>query len=339
MNAKYLVIIMMSVALFTSSLLLWGTPQEKQLLFRTPNNNRIYVFNSQTKEEKILHESKEDIYFHDLQVSPTGKFVSAIQTRRGVTPPGAHDFSVLPRNSLILMTPERKQPMKLDEDVRKFSWSPDGQKIAYITGTYVEDSDIGFRTTGVGIFDLKERTKKQIKKDFPHRTLKDFEGGGYEIKWAKHDNNVYIRDFDYLDGIYRYNTKTGKSEKVDYRGINFSPDGKYYIEGVHLYLTSTNEDITSRLKQRFGTEWSRIALDWVFNEGHCLHLVKQEARQEEDGRWVYPAVHNVICDVEKDEILKEVTLPISRWKGSPDKLVFEKDGKIVVESYEDLCKE
>lgn len=338
MNAKYLVIIMMTVALFTSSLFLWGTPQEKHLLFRTPNNNRIYVYNLQTNEEEILHESKEDIYFHDLQVSPTGKFVSAIQTRRGVTPPGAHDFSVLPRNSLILMTPEGKQPRKLDEDVRKFSWSPDGEKIAYITGTYYEGG-VGFKTTGVWIFDLKDQSKKQIKKDFPHPSVRGFEGGGYEIKWAKHDTNVYIRDFDYLDGIYRYNTRTGKSEKVDSKGINFSPDGKYYIEGVHLYLTSTNEDITPKLKQRFGQEWSRIALDWVFNEGHCLHLVKQKARQEEDGRWVYPTVHNVIYDVEKDEILKEVTLPVSRWTGSPDKLVFEKDGKIIVETYEDMYKE
>ena len=106
-----------------------------------------------------------------------------------------------------------------------------------------------------------------------------------------------------------------------------------------MYLTSTNEDITYKLKQRFGQEWSRVALDWVFDQGHCLHLVKQQERQEEDGKWVFPTVYNVIYDVEKDEILKEISLPVSRWKGSPDKLVFEKDGKIIVETCKDIYKE
>ena len=139
---------------------------------------------------------------------------------------------------------------------------------------------------------------------------------------------------------------SGKIENVDYRDIDFSPDGKYYkeieregTEGTHVYLTATNEDITSQLIARFGPEWSRISLSWVFDKGHCLHVIRQTAVQKAKFSWEYPVVHNVLYDVEKDEVVKEVTLPISRWTAGPDKLVFEKDGKFVVWTYEDVYGE
>jgi len=300
------------------------------------DKKRLHRLDVNTNEKKLIYETKEDLLI-DISVAPTDTLIALLVKKEGVTPPDTFDYIVLPKNSLVFISPDGNEIGRLDEDVRKFSWSPDGQKIAYITGTYYEGG-VGFKTTGVGIFDLKDRSKKQIKKDFPHRTIEGFKGGGYEIKWAKHDNNIYIRDFDYLDGIYRYNTKTGKSEKVDCNGIDFSPDGKYYIGDGTLYLTSTNENIMSLLRQKFGQQWTQFSLEWVFDKGHCLHFIAQKPIQKADGKWDYEGQYNVIYDVEKDEILKEVTLPISWWKGSPNKLVFEKDGKIIVETYEDLFK-
>ncbi|MFQ6008665.1 MAG: hypothetical protein ACE5K8_06905 [Candidatus Zixiibacteriota bacterium] len=299
----------------------------------------IHKLDTSTDSEKIILNT-EGMYGVYFSVSPSDTIIAMLITKRGITPPGAHDYSVPPKNSLVFIDRDGNEIMTLDEDVRKFSWSPDGEKIAYIKGTYYEGG-VGFKTTGVGIFDLKDKSKTQIKKDFPHKTIRGFEGGGYEINWARHDSNVYIQDFGYLDGIYRYNTKIGKSEKVDYKGIDFSPDGKYYkeIEGIHIYLTATNEDITSQLIARFGPEWSRVSLNWVFNKGHCLHVIRKTAVQKAEFSWEYPVVHNVLYDVEEDRVVKEVTMPISRWVAGPDKLVFEEDGKFVVWTYEDVYGE
>jgi hypothetical protein len=358
MNAKHFVIVIVILALLILPLFLRGEADKRQLLFRTPNNNRLYYIDVQTNEEKILYECEEDSWLHDFKVSPTGKLVGVMKTKRGITPPGEHDFSVPPKNSLVFIDPDHAEITILDEDVRKFSWSPDGEKIAYIAGTYYEGG-VGFMTTGVGIFDLRDHSKTQIKKDFPHQMVKTasgelFEGGGIEINWPRHDSNVYIQDFGYLDGIYRYNTKTGKSEKVEYKGIDFSPDGKYYKEivvgegeaGINVYKTATNEDITSQLISRFGPEWSLVSLSWVFDKGHCLHVVNHSLERVKIGKfssgkdkWGNPVKHNVLYDVEEDRVVKEVTLPVSRWTASPDKLVFEEDGKFVVWTYEDVYKE
>lgn len=339
MNARYFVVGVTSIATLSLSLLLWGMPPENVLLFSTPNNNRVYVLNPQSSEKELLYEYTEDCWLHDLKASATGKLIGIIITKRGFTPPGAHDYSILPKNSMVFIDTDGNEITRLDKNVRKFSWSPDGEMIAYIAGTYYEGG-VGFTVTSVGIFDLKDKSITRIKKDFPHKSVRGYEGGGIEIKWAQHDNNIYIRDFDYLDGVYRYNTKIGKSENVEYKGIDFSPDGKYYeeLEGVHVYLSATNEDITSQLVARFGPDWSRVTMNWVFNEGNCLHFVRKTAVQKGEFKWEYPVVHNVLYDVDKDEVVKEVTMPLSRWTAGPNSLVFEQDGKFVVETFESVHK-
>lgn len=318
----------------------------------TEDKKRLYLVDVSTNERKMIYETDKAL-ITDIRVSSSDTIIALIVKEGGVTPPGAHDYSVLPKNSMVFIDLDGNEITILDEDVRKFSWSPDGEKIAYITGTYYEGG-VGFKTTGVGIFDLKDRSKIKIKKDFPHKTIRGFEGGGIEINWARHDGNIYIQDFGYLDGIYRYNTKIGKSEKVDYKGIDFSPDGKYYKEivvgegtaGIYVYQTATNEDITSQLIAKFGPEWSRVSLSWVFDKGRCLHVVNHSLEpvvigkfSSGENKWGYPVKHNVLYDVEKDRVVKEVTMPISRWVAGPDKLVFEKDGKFTVWTYEDVYGE
>ena len=310
------------------------------------DKKRLYRHDVSTNERKMIYETHKAL-ITDIRVSSSDTIIALVVKEGGVTPPGEHDYSVLPKNSLVFIDVYGNEITTLDDDVRKLSWSPDGEKIAYIAGTYYEGG-VGFKTTGVYIFDLRDKTKKQIKKDFPFEPLRGFEGGGYEINWARHDSNIYIRDFSYLGGIYRYDTTTGKSEKADYKGIDFSPDGMYYkaIEGTHVYLTATNEDITSQLIAKFGPEWSRVALAWVFDKGHCLHVVNHILEPVVIGkfssgkdRWGYPVKHNVLYDVEEDRLVKEVTMPMSRWTASLGKLVFETDGQFVVWTYEDVYSE
>jgi WD40 repeat protein len=279
---------------------------------------------TERNERKVIFDTS-GLYQVSFSISPCETVIAVLVTERGVVPPGAHDYSTPPKNSLIFISPEGKQIAKLDEDVRKYAWSPDGDKISYITGTYYEGG-VGFKTTGVYFFDLKDRSKKQINKDFPHPTMKDYEGGGYGINWAVHDSNIYIQEFEYLGGNYRYNTKTGKTEKVPYKGIHFSPDGKYYLalssmEYPRVYMSSTNEEITERVKSRLGD----VPWNWIEDQEHHMLAVKvdfEPSALDSIGPGKPKAMKKVerkirqktyfVYDVEKDQMIKE-------WVEKPEK--------------------
>lgn len=297
-------------------------------------------------QKTILNTS--EMYGVSFSVAPSDTLIAILITERGVVPPGTGSYSVLPRNWLLLIDRNGKEITRLDDNVRKFSWSPDGERIAYITGTYYEGG-VGFMTTGVWIFDLRDESKIRIEKDFPHEAIDGFIGGGFEINWAQHDTNIYIEDFDYLDGIYRYNIIAGKSEKVGHQGITFSPDGQFYLasltecsSGIRVFRTATHEEITDQIDARFGGGVSDQSMNWVFDQGHLAHYFKEEYKfASENDRQLGRAssskiAYNVLYDVEKDEIVKELTQPISRWTAGPGRLVFEDNGRFVVETYERL---
>ncbi len=296
---------------------------------RTPyvyslDSKGLHRLDTKRNERKIIFDTS-GLYQVSFSISPCETVIAVLVTERGVVPPGAHDYSIPPKNSLIFISPEGKQIAKLDEDVRKYVWSPTGDRIAYITGTYREAQL--FKTTGVYIFDLNDGSKKQILKDFPHPTMKDYEGGGYDITWAVHDSNIYIQEFEGLGGNYMYNTKSGKTEKVPYKGIHFSPDGKFYLafyseDFVDLYVSSTNQKITERVKPKFGY----LPQSWMPDQKHHLLTVKvdfEPSALDSIGAGKPKAIVKKVerkikqktffmYDVEKDQIIKE-------WIEKPEK--------------------
>ncbi len=284
----------------------------------------IHRLDTTSNEKKVIFNTV-GIYQVSLSLSPSDTVIALLVTKEGVTLPGEHDYSVLPRNSVIFITPEGKEIAKLEEDVREFSWSPDGEEIAYITGTYYEGG-VGFKTTGVYIFDLKDGSKNQIVKEFTHPTIKDYEGGGYDLNWAVHDSNIYIQEFDYLGGNYMYNSKTGRTEKVPYKGVHFSPDGNYYLalpseDFPRLYVSTNNREITEQVKLKIGY----LPQSWMVDQKHHMLVEKVdfEPSFEDTVKQGKPKVMVkgerkirlktfFIYDVEKDQIIKE-------WIEKPEK--------------------
>lgn len=295
-------------------------------LAEVPDSVQIYSKGGKGIYKKVLGERETAIYETERDfirksgviVSPDSKFIAIIETNRGVSSPETHDFSILPKNSLAIVDPEGKEIARLDEDVRMLCWSPDGEKIAYITGTYYEGG-VGFKTTGVYVFDLEDGTKKQVTKAFSHPTIKDFKGGGYDINWAVHDSNIYIQEFEALGGNYMYNSKTGKTEKVLYKGIHFSSDGEYYLAlcpeaSPRLYVSSTNQEITDHVKSRLGY----LPSGWIPDQKHHMLAIKVDYEPTpEDSisptmpRAIIKGIRKVrqrtffIYDVENDKIIKD----------------------------------
>lgn len=281
----------------------------------------IYKGESVNKKEFAIYETKRDfIKAGSVTRSPNHKYIAAIETSRGTISPETKDYSILPKNDLVILDSTGNLFYLVDDDVRKYSWSPDGGKIAYITGTYYEGG-VGFKTTGVYILDLKDGSKRKITKDFPSPTVKDFEGGGFDINWAIHDRNIYVQEFDYLGGNYMYDTKTGKTVRVPYKGIYFSPDGEYYLslsteDSPRLYITTNNQEITERVESRFGY----LPQSWITDQGHQMLIVKidyeptpHDALAPGKPQAMVKGVRKIrqktlfIYDVEKDKIVKQWT--------------------------------
>ena len=257
----------------------------------------IHKLDTRTDSKKVIFNTA-GMYKVSFSISPSDTVIAVLITERGVVPPGEHDYSVLPKNLMVFIDPEGNEITTLDEDVRKFSWSPDGEKIAYVTGTY--DEDKGFMSTGLYLFDLTDGSKRQIA---PR---------AYYVNWAVFDSCIYYEGF-------KYDPTTGKTEKTSYHGINFSPDGKYYIalssmEYPRLYISASNEEITDQVKLKLGY----VPRSWMPQEKHHLHAVKidYEPRSEDTVTSGRPlAMIKVerkviqktffIYDVETDQIIKE----------------------------------
>lgn len=319
-KTKALIAVVFSLCVFLASALVSNADRSKEptrYIFSIDSYGIHRLDTISDSEETIFN--TEGMYGVSFSVSPSETMIALLITKRGFTPPGAHDYSVLPKNSMVFTDTDGKEITRLDENVRKFSWSPDGDAIAYITGTYREDGDIGFTTTGVFVFDLTDGSKRQIKKDFPHSPVRGYKGGGYDINWAVHDTNIYVKEFGgSLGGNYSYNTKTGRTEKVPYSGIHFSPDGKYYLalssmEYPRLYVSSNNLEITEQAKSRL----SYLPQSWMAKQEHHLVAVKVEyesspidmnrsekVRAMVDERKVKQRTFS-IYDVESDQVIEE----------------------------------
>lgn len=149
------------------------------------------------------------------------------------------DYSV-PVNNLIIIDVSGNLVKLIDDDVRKFVWSPDGKKIAYITGTYRESKR--FKSTGTFLWDIEKRNKTQLN-----------EGSAY-IAWNVHDNRIYtLWNRNRFKGVLNYDENGEDERETDFKGIFFSNSGKYYYrEGSEggrnrLFGTSTNREISEQL--------------------------------------------------------------------------------------------
>jgi len=229
---------------------------------------------------------RDRAYVDWISVSPNRKFIAGIEPQDSITN----------TNRLQIISSEGEVIYSIDDDVRKFSWSPDGEKIAYITGTYEEDK--GFISTGLYIFSLKDGSKKQIA---PR---------AYHVNWATFDSCIYYEGF-------KYNPVTGKMEETQYHGINFSPDGRYYTTtipevGFKVYFTETNQPVTERFSARFKD--LRFMPTWAPDHDHCLQIKEVDFIVDpiipgKRGGIIVGVKQKkyTIYDIETDQIIKEWT--------------------------------
>ena len=309
----------------------------------------LYKLNYNSGIIKSIYQSTKD-HISKLLISPDGNYISLIETKKGTFKKqgSGYIYDIPPKNRLIILNSDGNIVRVINDDVRKYTWCPDENKIAYITGTYKEG---GFGFTPSGIYILNISTGKKFKIQniaYPHR-----------LHWLKtnKENSIYVKtmNVDPKKRILRYNLNKKRVEITYVKSIHFSPDGKYYavFSGetndicdknstlplcVNIYQTKTNQLIS----KFFNNEELGTPTGWVYDHGHFFMFTKQEYDRYEKsiirGGKTYTGTfikgvkksENFIYNVETKKLVQKfdgkVTNPKKwgEWIGSIDFIVVEK---------------
>lgn len=270
---------------------------------------------------KIFQSNKKAVY--DIKVSPNNQYISAIEVNEGVIE--GHGYKILPKNSLVVISSNGKLINEIKRDIRKYDWSPTGNKLVCITGSYHEGGDYGFLPDGeVFIYDLSTNEIKNIEGiRFP-----------YQVYWGISENKFYIKDAHKVNGkrVYKYSLESDNLVLTDYHDIYFSPNETYYIRypdmshNFAIFETETNQEV--QLPNNLGKPKK-----WIFDYGNLLLFEKKdetieyhkmpETKPGSIKPFVFPkkrtlnSVSYSIYDVKKEEIIKEKTTDmINEWIGN-----------------------
>ncbi len=311
----------------------------------------LYKLDYTTKNVSIIYKTEKS-FISKIKISPNNKFISLIEIEEGTLKKEnewVYSYDIPPKNSLTILDPLGNIFMNINDDVRKYVWSPDGMQIAYITGTYYEGG-IGFMPTGIYILNLLTKEKTKIENvTYPR-----------DLHWLKTDyeNSIYIKAITQEPAkcILKYNIRKKRLEITHVKGIHFSPDGKYYImypyetidggicdhppkQGTTCFRVFSGK--TNQVISEFSSKSMGTTVGWVYGQGHFLMFTKQEfnyyTKTATRGNKSYTAklkkgvkkAENFIYDVEIKKLVQQfegkVTTPDmwGEWIGTKDFLVVE----------------
>jgi hypothetical protein len=200
--------------------------------------------------EQVIYRSIAD-GADGLSIGPgTGRLAlfEITQSREGPQPNYTSRLVVLDRRGAVVAT--------IGDDVRVFTWCGE-DCVAYITGRYSED--VGFHARGVFVRSpLAGRSTEISGVPSPRR-----------IVWARFDSSLYVGST--RGTIFRSAVSGGPAVATPYKGMAFSPSGKYYLgrdeasDSIRLYETATNRWVPLPMFRTLGEP-----AGWVFEQGDYL---------------------------------------------------------------------
>jgi WD40 repeat protein len=327
---------------------------EEPLIARAVDRASVLRYQRASGETQELY--RPDKYsIHELTVSPNNKYIAAINISEREVMPDSVDAPYL--YGLMVLHSNGELAHRLDMDVRRYVWSPDGKQIAFLTFAPCRKAFWSSCPTGAWILDVETSEVTKISE------------GAKGINWAAFDGALYLYENPRLRNrvcpVMRYDPVSRELQTTDYHDIYFSPDGKYYLSlwkdearPTRLYDAISNEliyDIVVResflydgditvpfpedLGSLFNCERSKTPWGWVFNKGHYLMFSKEESTVETEGsgpvkRIVKKTVHSLthsVYDVEQGKVIKQFDGDVWKWVGSGNQVVVERDGKVVLE--------
>lgn len=174
-----------------------------------------------TGKQRELYRTDSGRIF-DYKVSPSGEMIAVLEQVL------QYDVDSQVANTLVRNRPvfEKATLRIIDnmgsriddiQNVRRFSWSPDGRGLAYVTGEF-RDPYEPYANTKTWIWNATDKSEKEIS------------NRGSYVYWATFDDRVYL--WEQIDGIagkvYAYSPLSGSVAETSHKSIYFSSTGAYY---------------------------------------------------------------------------------------------------------------
>lgn len=229
-----------------------------------------------------LYRSPLDV-ISTLQVAPKGRLLAAIETQVD------DDYSTVPRNHLVLLDAVGQVVHRVDRDVQTYTFSPDGQKLAYVVGRWFEGG-VGFLPEALYVLDLGSWQEHAV----PEVT------SPYALHWLRTEDEdaIFARTLGGLPGsglpggVMRYDVRRNEAQVEPTGAFHLSPDGLYYFkrtdeliaEGrcarqqktcVEVYERQSGQQIALAGLPQHGE-----VVDWVYDQSHLLLFSRQEMEHE-----------------------------------------------------------
>jgi hypothetical protein len=124
---------------------------------------------------------------------------------------------------------------------QRLAWAPSGDELVYIAGR--DHEGFGFRSDSIYIIGIPGFTVKVAMKIPKEITPID-------ISWAAHNSSIYIQGLGKGRPVWVLNRATRTLERTTFRGIHFSPSGKFYFypgyegESTRIYQALDNKIVS-----------------------------------------------------------------------------------------------
>lgn len=196
--------------------------------------NKIFRYDN-TKNQWVLLYQNDQYFFNEYHVSasPNDEYIAMLGIDRGFFQ--TRDGSYYQKTKMVVLDKQGREVLVVDSTWR-YAWGPDGKQIACIIGVVYEGKSYP-KSERLQVHDLERKTSKNL-------------GACTEVDlaWAPFDSLIYTKGR--MKEIYKYNPKSTRKEKTEYKGIYFSPDGEYYFDKG---LGGTITEVYSRADNRLAT--------------------------------------------------------------------------------------
>lgn len=188
-----------------------------------------------TGRGRTIYRAQGLIAWHTVQVGPGGR-IAFVE--------GGEAFDA-PSRLVVLDAAGAVVHRSRVADVREIAWCCGANEVAVITGRRVEGG-IGFRPGGVSIIDVATGEQRPV----------DGVADAYRLRWVPAHGALYLHVLapDGQPQVYRYDPAAGRATATPHHAIDFSPDGRYYVqaspevEGFRVFCTRDGVEVTSRLR-------------------------------------------------------------------------------------------
>jgi len=275
----------------------------------------------------VIYRSNQP-HIHSLSVSPDNKHIAFIEQSNPSY--DTDSYQTQPNTDLRIIDFAGTTIRIIEEDIVRYVWSPDGNRLAYVTFDPC-DPDYAYKCpTGAWVHDLLASETIKIKDSMT------------EIFWANFDSTLYLLN---RDSVFAW--KPGFPEPIlsNHLGIYFSPDGRYYLrlwkdENDPIQLFSTANDQKMNLPTHLGGLWGTHDLNpphgWAYNSAHILLFIKEDVEVETEGTSPIQIINSrkvikttiSLYDPSEQKTIRQFEGEISNCIGNGDFLIIEQDGRL-----------